>query len=254
MAALTSISLDGTGTDERTWRAWLRSRRCPTILPQQVLRDAQRLVVVAPHPDDEILGSGGLLAWSAHERCPALVVAVTQGEASHPASRRFSPADLVEARRHERREALCTLGARACQVVELALPDGRVADHEARLAASLAATFRPHDVVIAPLPADGHPDHDACGRAARAAAAATGIALWHVPIWVWHWATPGDPRVPWTRMRRLPLPDRIVRRKRAALEAHTSQLTADASTGRAAVISECLRRGASRRFEMLVPP
>lgn len=55
MAAVAPVRLDGTGTDERAWRAWLRSRRCPTLLPQQVLRDARRLVVVAPHPDDDAL-------------------------------------------------------------------------------------------------------------------------------------------------------------------------------------------------------
>jgi LmbE family N-acetylglucosaminyl deacetylase len=247
-------SLDGAGTDERTWRAWLRNRRCPLILPHRVLRDARRLVVVAPHPDDEILGTGGLLAWSHQERCATLIVSVTQGEASHPASRRYTPAELATTRRHERREALVALGAPTCRIVDLALPDGRVADHEARLVDELVAAFHKGDVAVAPLPSDGHPDHDACGRAAAAAAAAKGIALWHVPIWMWHWALPGDPRVPWARMHRLPLPDRIVRRKRAALAAHRSQLGGDASTGRGPVISASLRASAGRRFEMLVAP
>lgn len=50
-----------------------------------------------------------------------------------------------------------------------------------------------------------HPDDEAAGRAAAAACKATGAPLVEYPIWMWHWATPDDPAVPWHRARRVPL-------------------------------------------------
>jgi hypothetical protein len=43
---------------------------------------------------------------------------------------------------------------------------------------------------------------------------------------MWHWAFPGDPRVPWDRELRIPLPLRAASRKRAAISCFASQTTA----------------------------
>jgi hypothetical protein len=41
---------------------------------------------------------------------------------------------------------------------------------------------------------------------------------------MWHWAHPGDPRVPWERAVRVPLPAAAAARKRSAIGCFTSQL------------------------------
>ena len=60
--------------------------------------DAQRwepprklTVVVAPHPDDETLLSGGLIAHQARAGVPVIVLAVTDGEAAYPCLLYTSP-------------------------------------------------------------------------------------------------------------------------------------------------------------------
>lgn len=70
---------------------------------------------------------------------------------------------------------------------------------------------------------DGHPDHEAVGRAAAAAAARTGAVLVEYPVWMWHWARPGDPAVPWSRARRISLTDRALESKSAAVQCFPSQ-------------------------------
>ena len=45
------------------------------------------------------------------------------------------------------------------------------------------------------------------------------------PVWMWHWAKPGDQRVPWKRACRIPLPAGVAARKRSAIQAFASQLT-----------------------------
>jgi LmbE family N-acetylglucosaminyl deacetylase len=40
----------------------------------------EKMVVIAPHPDDEVLGAGGLIAAQAFLGVEIVVVAVTDGE------------------------------------------------------------------------------------------------------------------------------------------------------------------------------
>lgn len=48
----------------------------------------RRLVIVAPHPDDETLGCGLLIAAAVRAGVRVAVIALTDGQASHPGSRR----------------------------------------------------------------------------------------------------------------------------------------------------------------------
>jgi LmbE family N-acetylglucosaminyl deacetylase len=69
-------------------------------------------VVVAPHPDDEILGCGGLLRHAAEQGMEVRVVAVTDGEACYPDEHWWTPERLRSARRAELAAALGELGIR----------------------------------------------------------------------------------------------------------------------------------------------
>jgi hypothetical protein len=60
---------------------------------------------------------------------------------------------------------------------------------------------------------------------ARRAARYADQDLLTYPIWMWHWAKPGDFRVPWHRARQVPLDADVAARKRSAIGAFTSQLT-----------------------------
>ena len=86
------------GTNERTW---LGARQLAALRPLHQWRP-RRLVVVAPHPDDEVLGAGGLLQYMGRVGVEMVVVAVTDGEASHPRACALGW-DLAAARFHSRR-------------------------------------------------------------------------------------------------------------------------------------------------------
>jgi SAM-dependent methyltransferase len=46
-------------------------------------------------------------------------------------------------------------------------------------------------VLVSTWTGDGHPDHEACARAAAAGCAGrAAVVHWHFPIWAWHWADP----------------------------------------------------------------
>jgi LmbE family N-acetylglucosaminyl deacetylase len=80
-------------------------------------------------------------------------------------------------------------------------------------------------VCLAPWEQDAHADHEAAGRAARRAAHRAGQQVLSYPIWMWHWAKPGDRRVPWQRACQVPLGADVAARKTAAIGAFASQLT-----------------------------
>jgi LmbE family N-acetylglucosaminyl deacetylase len=216
--------IQGKGTPEPIWEQWqglasLRTQPFNTWLPAKA-----RLVVIAPHPDDEILACGALLSMHAARGGESLIVSITDGEASHEGTPESRPRRLAAMRRAERAKGLSILGLRDVGVCRFGLPDGRVSHHGEQLVARFRALLKPTDVVVTTWRRDGHPDHDITGIAAARACLAVGCRLNEAPIWMWHWAQPDDARVPWHRLRGLEVRPRELSRKQAALAAHVSQL------------------------------
>ncbi|QCQ90956.1 PIG-L deacetylase family protein [Rhodococcus sp. SGAir0479] len=204
------------GTPEDHWSGHTRFRHLD-------VHECPALVVVAPHPDDEVLGVGALASELADRAVPVTVVSVTDGEASHPGSPTLSPADLAVRRRAESDRAASRLGL--APPVRCGLPDGAVAAHEDELAERIRAHLAPGTWCAAPLRTDGHPDHEAAGRAAARAAHEAGAVLLEYPIWLWHWAVPGDPAVPWDRARTFPLTRHRLQAKQSAVAEFATQIT-----------------------------
>ncbi|GAA1644751.1 PIG-L deacetylase family protein [Actinoplanes couchii] len=204
----------GTGTPETRWQQWPAMRDWPDL----PLDPVEPPLVVAPHPDDEILGVAGLMAMLGR----ADLVAVTDGEASHPHSTVHTPAELAAIRRVETTDALDRLGLSGAPVHRLGHPDGGI--DEKALTRALADLLTPGRWCLATWREDGHPDHEAVGRAAAAACASTGARLLEYPIWTWHWAEPDEAAVPWHRARRIALTPAAMAAKVAAIAAFPSQI------------------------------
>lgn len=139
------------------------------------------LVVVAPHPDDETLGAGGLITTCAEQGADITVVLLTDGEAA----RRDQP-DLGAIRVAELRAALSLLSPRGWHLHRMKLPDGEVGQHEAELERVLEQRLSRGATLVAPFEFDGHIDHDAAGRACLAVARKLGVPVVRYAIWAWH--------------------------------------------------------------------
>jgi len=224
--------IEGAGTAEPVWQRWLNSAGIPTRPITHLMPLNARLVVVAPHPDDEVLACGGLAAEHSASGGRTLVIAISDGEAGHAGSPHWNPHHLADERRAESAEGLRRLGAHDVELVRLGLPDGHVARHIGDLAGKLKIMLHSSDVVVSTWRLDGHPDHEATGLSVAQACLATGCRLLEAPVWMWHWASPGDARVPWHRLVGVALRGQPLDRKRNATDAHTSQLRArDSATG-----------------------
>lgn len=251
-----SVDLTGLGTSEAQWQAWSGLAELPELaLPGAPSGppSPDRVVLVAPHPDDEVLGAGGTAAMLAAAGVAVVVVAVTGGEASHPGSPTVTPGQLLRRRRAERAAALGYLGLAGSGLVSCAVADGGVEACTEQLTDTLAGLLSERSWCLAPWSRDGHPDHDATGRAAVAATARTGAHRLSYLVWIWHWARPADAQVPWDNAVKVTLPQRIWRAKLAAAGEFTSQTVAlSAHSGDRAVLPPPVLHRLTRSFEVFL--
>lgn len=201
-------------------------------LPLDRLRGFGTTLVVAPHPDDESLGCGGLIALLQDAGQAVSAVLVTDGTHSHPGSLRYDAESRRALRDVEWQQALACLGVPPERLIRLGLRDGDVPiAGDARFT---AAVRRLRDVracidpatILLPWRRDPHPDH-------RAAHALVDAAIGHrrpLPrrleyvVWMAERAAAADlPRPGEARTWRLDI-GAAVERKCRAIARHRSQL------------------------------
>lgn len=169
------------------------------------------VMVVAPHPDDETVGCGGLIALARRRNIPVTIVVATDGTRSNAASL-VAPAALGKTRSDELSRATKRLGVSSTDVIELAYPDLELDRHTSSLADDLRRIIVercPKDVYVTCM-ADPHPDHAAASRAVRLAISGCELPprLLEYPIWLWsEWPVSrryrwGSGLVPWIRILR----------------------------------------------------
>ena len=191
-----------------------------------------RTIVFAPHPDDESLGCGGLLALLSDAGVDATVVMMTDGSRSHPNSVTHSRARLAATREDETLAAVGALGMASSAVTFLryrdcALPESGTAGFlvaAARLT-TLVDAIAPETILV-PWRRDPHCDHIGTWHVVRVAVAhAHDSPRWlEYPVWAWSDAG-GDaaPRDDEAFAWRLDISS-VLERKQRAIAQHRSQL------------------------------
>ena len=119
------------------------------------------VLLVAAHPDDEVIGAGGQLS---RLRDFIEILHVTNGSPGNNL-------DYAEARRRELLEAVALAGISAAQCSQVGVIDQQTSFNLAGIARRIATfldRFRPHIVLTHPYEG-GHPDHDSCAFAVHAA-------------------------------------------------------------------------------------
>lgn len=197
-------------TAEGVWLELLRGAK-PWSNP------ARRIVVLSPHPDDEILGAGGYLAAQVIRGVEIIVIAASDGEAAYP-----DFPDLGRIRQQEQNSALKRIGIEPSGIRRLALADGKLTLHEDHIARYLLTVLDADSLLLAPWEHDHHPDHEACGRAAKKACQATGASHASYFFWAWHHSSPQA--VAQLNPLRFELNGVIQELKQAALREYRSQL------------------------------
>lgn len=194
--------------------------------------DNRALILIAPHPDDDILGCGGLIAAKVSRGARVRVIFLTDGAASHPGHPNLPAAELVPQRKREALAALNALGVLPDQITFLDLPDGRL-DRLAE-AETLETGRRLREIVqntaparvFVPLADEGSSEHRAANHLSTSAFPPNTVEFIEYAVWAW-W----DPRRLLPRLWQKPRPLRLElgplrHLKKAALAQHVSQTQA----------------------------
>lgn len=137
------------------------------------LPPGQRILVLAPHPDDECIGCGGTLAKCIAAGHEVRVIVLTDGRYGSEKIRRLIDDDpeklrlqndLIETRQNETRAAMEIIGVK--YVLQLDAIDSKLTLDVARISTILADEIKrwKPDTIILPFLTDRHADHFATSR------------------------------------------------------------------------------------------
>lgn len=151
------------------------------------------LLVVAPHPDDESLGCGGLIAAATAAGVDVHIAFLTNGEQSHRGSVQFPPARLAARRMGEAIRAAGCLGITQSdhRLHFLSLPDSRASDSGRALVMRAQRRLERllHDadirLMLTTARTDPHCDHRFAFELAKRAAIRCGRRCLSYPVWTW---------------------------------------------------------------------
>ena len=197
------------------------------------LTGSDRLLIIAPHPDDESIAAGGLLQIAKAAGAALRVLVLTDGDNNPWPQRWIEKRWRIDAaararwgarRREEAEAALSLLGIARSDVRFLALPDMGITDILMRddrdvmtVIRDEASSFAP-TVLVAPSLADRHPDHSAAFILVTRACADAGRTFSRVLTFAVHGAAPQEGGVV------VELDDAQRTVKYEAIRAHASQM------------------------------
>jgi LmbE family N-acetylglucosaminyl deacetylase len=149
--------------------------------PLLVVPELRRVLVIAPHPDDETIGCGGTLATLATRGSTVDVVVATSGSASVGSG--LARRELAAQREAEVTAACVMLGVTEPRFLRYL--DGELEAQIEPLTDSLQVVIdEMHpDAIFVPWPMDAHPDHRAVATAVAACALAPATEIWGYEVW-----------------------------------------------------------------------
>lgn len=206
--------------------------KAPYINGERLSADIGNLMVLAPHPDDESLGCGGLIAMLTEAGKSVSVVFITSGSASHPNSTSHPPEILAELRESEAIKACSAIGVPINHIHFIRAADSKLEKLDQQgtmhIARRITSLFESVDMSALALPwrRDPHPDHvvtNTIGAMVLDRISKNVIKI-EYPIWLWKNAKEEDwPQEEETVPYRLDI-SRVFQKKWQAVKMHRSQL------------------------------
>ena len=196
--------------------AYMRQRAVSCPLPEFM---GGGILIVAPHPDDEALGCGGLIARLCDSGRAPHVVYMTGGEGSHHGCCDLPKEKLVAARRNLTSLAMPVLGLPAENIHCLDYRDGKIsADCEQtdRLR-TLIAELDP-EYILVPHWGEGWPDHINTADIVKNIAAGSRAQIYEYCVWLWYYNVNN---LDWRNARVLRLTKSELARKQSVVDIYT---------------------------------
>ena len=189
----------------------------------ETLLRGQRPLVLAPHPDDESLGCGGLIAECCCRGIQPVVAILTDGAASHPGSKQYPPLHLASLRVEEARSAASKLGLDFANLVFFNYPDSALPSGPDIVAKIVdLVKSRGCGVILSPWFHDPHCDHEAAAIIAENVAHLAKARFLSYPVWGRLLPPAQDLQLPKVHGWRLAISEHL-EAKQEAIASHRSQ-------------------------------
>lgn len=148
----------------------------------------QRVVIIAPHPDDEVFGCGGLISRLVQDGKNLHVIVLTGGGESHRNCCTTPVSNIIVARRDLTHKATAILGLPESNLHELNFADGHINEgspDEKKKLETLIKVIKP-DVILVPHHGEGWPDHLAA-RELGIELANRNTKVYEYCVWMWYY-------------------------------------------------------------------
>ncbi len=157
--------------------------RCRPSLPL-----SDNTIIIAPHPDDEVIGCAGLIQTLIERGAPPHVIVLTGGEGSHRGCCDTSAEDILAARHQLTQKAAATLGLPVSHIHCLSYPDGGVSlEHpETDRLRELLVQLSPKSLFV-PHRGEGWSDHLQAAEITKYLLKGQKVSIYEYCVWMWYY-------------------------------------------------------------------
>lgn len=147
-----------------------------------------KIIIIAPHPDDESLGCGGLIARLCAENNPPHIAVLTGGGGSLRERSDISETEVVNARRKLTLDSANQLGLPKGNIHFFDFKDGDIGAHSESEMSRLRIMINDlsPDNILVPHNGEGWPDHLAA-RDIGIELAPENASVWEYCVWMWYY-------------------------------------------------------------------
>ncbi len=148
----------------------------------------EKTVIIAPHPDDEVIGCAGLIQALVDRGMPPHVIILTGGEGAHRGCCDTSDEEIIAARHQLTLRAAATLGLPESHIHCLHYPDGAVAlEHsETDRLQALLSELAPQSVFV-PHCGEGWSDHLQAAEITKYLLKGQDVSIYEYCVWMWYY-------------------------------------------------------------------
>lgn len=148
------------------------------------MQNLNRVLIIAPHPDDEILGCGGFITTQNLQNKEVFIIFLTKGENCNP---EINPETLITERRILSEKALTQVHQPMFRVYYLDFVDGEInnADPEVNKLKSLLIHIDP-EAIFVPNLLEGWNDHINANTIIKSLIDNKSIKIFEYCVWFWY--------------------------------------------------------------------
>lgn len=154
---------------------------------KEIAKSNGNVLIVAPHPDDEVIGCGGLISRLVSQGNIPYIIIMTGGEGSHRGCCSISGEEIRTARRMLTRNALAILEIPQDHIHELDFPDGGIdAKHgQIKELKKIIRDISPKSVFV-PHWGEGWHDHVSTAEIVKSILPKT-TGVYEYCVWMWYY-------------------------------------------------------------------